>query len=76
MAGWYDEDYLQVNTTMLHNLMESLSSSANNIEHVSILQGTKAYGFHLGPMPVPARERARGMRTRTSTGSMRITSKR
>jgi nucleoside-diphosphate-sugar epimerase len=57
VPGWQDPDYLQINTEMLHNLIESLTSSRDTIEHVSILQGTKAYGFHLGPMAIPARER-------------------
>lgn len=58
VTGWLDEDYLQINTAMLRNLVEALGASSDSIEHISILQGTKAYGFHLGPMTIPARERA------------------
>jgi len=56
-SGWLDEDYRQINAGMLKNVLEPLTASAAALEHVSLLQGTKAYGFHLGPMPVPARER-------------------
>jgi len=42
---------------MLKNCLEPLEAAGNPLEHVSLLQGTKAYGIHLHPMPVPARER-------------------
>jgi nucleoside-diphosphate-sugar epimerase len=58
VPGWFDKDYLEINTAMLKNLMESLPASEDTLENVSIMQGTKAYGFHLGPMDIPARERS------------------
>lgn len=58
IEGWRDRDQMQQNLTMLQNLFEPLSVAARNLEHVTLLQGTKAYGAHLGPIPVPARERA------------------
>ena len=42
---------------MLRNLFEPLASAAKNLQHVTLLQGTKAYGAHIEPFPVPARER-------------------
>jgi nucleoside-diphosphate-sugar epimerase len=57
-VGWLDDDYRRINAEMLRNVLDPLTGAANSqLEHVSLLQGTKAYGFHLGPMPVPARER-------------------
>lgn len=56
VPGWTEPDYMQTNDQMLRNLLDPLIE-AGSLEHVSLLQGTKAYGFHLGPMPVPARER-------------------
>ncbi len=57
-SGWLDDDYREVNTQMLHNVLGPLTESGeHDLEHVSLLQGTKAYGFHLGPMAIPARER-------------------
>jgi nucleoside-diphosphate-sugar epimerase len=57
-AGWNDEDYRQINAEMLRNVLAPLTEDARApLEHVSLLQGAKAYGFHLGPMETPARER-------------------
>src|SRR3712207_9396900 len=42
---------------MLRNLLEPLTAAARDLRHVGLLQGTKAYGAHLHPIPVPARER-------------------
>src|SRR5262249_45437385 len=41
---------------MLRNFMEPLGR-ASALVHVSLLQGTKAYGAHVRPMKVPGRER-------------------
>lgn len=57
-TGWSDDDYRQINDQMLRNVLDPLTKeAAAPLEHVSLLQGAKAYGFHLGPMPTPARER-------------------
>ena len=56
VPGWSDQDQMDTNLAMLQNLMEPLADVAA-LEHVTLLQGTKAYGIHLHPMPVPARER-------------------
>ncbi|CCW18701.1 Nucleoside-diphosphate-sugar epimerases [Sphingobium indicum BiD32] len=56
--GWLEHDQMVINLDMLRNLMEPLTAHARRLRHVSLLQGTKAYGAHLHPIPVPARERA------------------
>ncbi|MBV8358106.1 MAG: SDR family oxidoreductase, partial [Deltaproteobacteria bacterium] len=56
IQGWSERDQMETNLTMLKNLFEPLNAAAN-LQHVSLLQGTKAYGVHLGPMRIPARER-------------------
>ena len=38
--------------------LEKARPMAPGLEHVTLLQGTKAYGGHVGPMVVPGRERA------------------
>ena len=58
VPGWSEPDQMQTNLTMLSNLLEPLTAASPGLRHVSLLQGTKAYGVHLHPMPVPARERA------------------
>ena len=41
---------------MLRNLMAALEPAAPQLRHVALLQGTKAYGVHVRPLVVPARE--------------------
>jgi nucleoside-diphosphate-sugar epimerase len=56
IAGWTEQDQMDTNLAMLRNLIEPLTEGAN-LQHVTLLQGTKAYGIHLHPMRTPARER-------------------
>ena len=56
IAGWQDPDQMSTNLAMLRNLIDPLSK-AGRLEHVTVLQGTKAYGVHLHPIRIPARER-------------------
>jgi nucleoside-diphosphate-sugar epimerase len=58
VPGWSERDQMETNLAMLRNVLEPLAAAANGPRHVSLLQGTKAYGVHLHPMPIPARERA------------------
>ena len=58
LEGWLERKQMEVNLAMLRNLFEPLHKVAKNLKHVTVLQGTKAYGAHIAPMPVPARERA------------------
>ncbi|HTF50429.1 MAG TPA: SDR family oxidoreductase [Pseudonocardia sp.] len=55
ISGWTDQDQMDTNLAMLRNLIEPLAELAE-LQHVTLLQGTKAYGIHLHPMRVPARE--------------------
>ena len=57
LAGWREADQMETNLSMLRNLMEPLTAAAD-VEHVTLLQGTKAYGAHIHAVPIPARERA------------------
>jgi nucleoside-diphosphate-sugar epimerase len=57
IAGWRESDQMQANLAMLRNLVEPLTSRTSRLRHVILLQGTKAYGAHLHPIAVPARER-------------------
>ena len=43
--GWVDEAAMQRNAAMLSHVMEPLLATAD-VRHVSLLQGTKAYGLH------------------------------
>ena len=56
VAGWQDPQQMETNLAMLRNVLEPLTKSSR-LEHITLLQGTKAYGVHLHAIPVPARER-------------------
>ena len=54
--GWRDQNQIRTNDAMLRNLMAALEPVAPALKHVALLQGTKAYGVHVRPLIVPARE--------------------
>ena len=55
LRGWLTQDHVDVNAAMLASTLGALEGAP--LAHVSLLQGTKAYGAHTGrPMRVPARE--------------------
>lgn len=56
IEGWREAEQIAINDRMMRNLMEPLAAAAPNLRHVSLLQGTKAYGVHVRPMKFPARE--------------------
>jgi nucleoside-diphosphate-sugar epimerase len=56
VGGWRDESQIKTNDAMLRNLMAALEPAAPGLAHVALLQGTKAYGVHVRPLAVPARE--------------------
>ena len=55
VRGWREADQMALNLRMLRNLLTPLCT-AGALQHVSLLQGTKAYGVHLHAVAVPARE--------------------
>jgi nucleoside-diphosphate-sugar epimerase len=57
VAGWSSKDQIQTNNAMLRNVVEPIVRTTSHFQHISILQGTKIYGVHLHPIPIPARER-------------------
>ena len=57
IPGWRERDQMETNRVMLENLFEPLRAAAGDLRHVTLLQGTNAYGVHLGPIAVPAKER-------------------
>lgn len=55
VQGWSDPHQIATNGAMLEHLMEPLAA-LGHLEHVTVLQGTKAYGGAVRRMRVPARE--------------------
>lgn len=58
LAGWTDNEQIATNLGMLRNLLDALEATSAGLRHVTVLQGTKAYGSHIGRVPVPAKERS------------------
>jgi nucleoside-diphosphate-sugar epimerase len=44
------------NVAMLVNTLDAVEPVADGLQHVSLMQGYKVYGAHLGPFKTPARE--------------------
>jgi nucleoside-diphosphate-sugar epimerase len=44
------------NLAMLVNVVEAVEPIASGLRHISLMQGYKVYGAHLGPFKTPARE--------------------
>ena len=58
-SGWRDPELMVHNLRLFRHALEPLvAARAGSLRHVSLLQGAKAYGLHLGRTPVPAKERA------------------
>jgi nucleoside-diphosphate-sugar epimerase len=55
ISGWQEQDQMQTNLAMLRNLLTPLKASGK-LRHVTLLQGTKAYGAHIAPMKIPGVE--------------------
>jgi nucleoside-diphosphate-sugar epimerase len=49
-------DLVAPNQTMLVNVIDAIEPVAGDLRHVSLMQGYKVYGAHLGPFKTPARE--------------------
>jgi nucleoside-diphosphate-sugar epimerase len=62
VEGWRNEQQITTNDRMLRNLLGPLLRTASGLRHVTLLQGTKAYGVHVRPLSVPAREGRSEMR--------------
>ncbi|WP_316833255.1 SDR family oxidoreductase [Pedobacter aquatilis] len=44
------------NLAMLVNVVEQVEPISRNLQHISLMQGYKVYGAHLGPFKTPAKE--------------------
>jgi nucleoside-diphosphate-sugar epimerase len=62
VEGWRNDQQIDTNDRMLRNLLGPLVRAAPALRHVTLLQGTKAYGVHVRPLAVPAREGRSDMR--------------
>ena len=58
VAGWRDTELMAHNLRMFRHALDPLAACASTLEHVSLLQGAKAYGLHVGRNALPAKERS------------------
>lgn len=56
VRSWTGRTQIETNVAMPRHLIEALSAEGTALEHVTLLQGTKAYGVHHGSYKMPARE--------------------
>jgi nucleoside-diphosphate-sugar epimerase len=56
IAGWTDREQIDTNRLMLANVLDALRAARAPLVHMSVLQGTKAYGYHVGRMRIPGKE--------------------
>ncbi len=55
IAGWFEDDQIETNDAMFRNCLDPLLAAAPSVAHITLLQGTKAYGMRR-PTPVAAQE--------------------
>lgn len=53
-ASW--AELVPPNLAMLVNTVSAIERAADGLRHISLMQGYKVYGAHLGPFKTPARE--------------------
>jgi nucleoside-diphosphate-sugar epimerase len=57
VGGWRDPELMTYNLRLFKNAIEPfLRAHSASLVHVSLLQGAKAYGLHVGRSPLPAKE--------------------
>ena len=56
VAGWRAGQQIADNRSLFAGLLDALHRHAPQLRHVSLLQGTKAYGAHVRRMRIPGRE--------------------
>lgn len=56
VEGWLDLDHVERNAKMFANVMAVVEPSAPRLRHITLMQGTKAYGAAAGAIRVPSRE--------------------
>ncbi len=56
VSGWSDSEQIEINDGMFKAVLDPLVGARGALRHVTLLQGTKAYGVHVRAIPVPARE--------------------
>jgi nucleoside-diphosphate-sugar epimerase len=56
LSGWLQMEHIETNVAMLRNFLEPLRRHARGLQHIILMQGTKAYGAAAGTFKLPAKE--------------------
>jgi len=57
VSGWTEGDHVRINLEMFTNLLDAVEEASPKLRHITVLQGGKAYGVHLGPQRrIPSKE--------------------
>jgi nucleoside-diphosphate-sugar epimerase len=48
VKGWTESDHVRVNLEMFANLLDGIEAASPALRHLTLMQGGKAYGVHLG----------------------------
>jgi nucleoside-diphosphate-sugar epimerase len=56
VTGWTQPEHVAKNGRMLRNVVEPLDRASSALRNIVILQGPKAYGVHVRPIPIGSRE--------------------
>lgn len=56
VSGWTSQAHVERNAAMLRNTVEAVAPNSPGLGNVTILQGPKAYGAHVKPLKIGARE--------------------
>lgn len=55
---WGEAEQIVGNERMLENFLDAVEPGSPGLKHLTVLQGAKAYGCHLGPVALPGKESA------------------
>lgn len=48
VSGWTDSEHVRTNLRMLENLLDAVETASPGLHHITLMQGAKAYGVHVG----------------------------
>lgn len=52
----FSKEQITINTSMLEHIVMAVEETSSSFEHVTLMQGVKVYGVHLGEFITPAKE--------------------